>query len=69
MSELLKRLQTGQRHIEEYTRPNADFICPVCNQKSPCYASFVTVMAASMTVKRQRSECAGIAWMLCMDNY
>lgn len=24
MSELLKRLQTGQRHIEEYTRPNAD---------------------------------------------
>ena len=37
MSELLKRLQTGQRHIEEYTRPNADFICPVCNQKSPCY--------------------------------
>lgn len=24
MSELLKRIQTGQRHIEEYTRPNAD---------------------------------------------
>jgi membrane protease subunit (stomatin/prohibitin family) len=45
MSELLKRLQTGQRHIEEYTRPNADFICPVCNQKSPCYASFVTLQA------------------------
>ena len=38
MSELLKRLQTGQRHIEEYT-------CPVCNQKSPCYASFVTLQA------------------------
>ena len=45
MSELLKRIQTGQRHIEEYTRPNADFICPVCKQESPCYASFVTLQA------------------------
>ena len=45
MSELLKRVQTGQRHITEYTRPNADFICPVCKQESPCYASFVTLQA------------------------
>ena len=45
MSELLKRIQTGQRHIAEYIRPNADFICPVCKQESPCYASFVTLQA------------------------
>lgn len=45
MSELLKRIQTGQRHIAEYARPNADFICPVCKQESPCYASFVTLQA------------------------
>ena len=45
MSELLKRLQTGQRYIAEYTSPNADFICPVCKQESPCYASFVTLQA------------------------
>lgn len=72
MSELLKRLQTGQRHIAEYTRPNADFICPVCKQESPCYASFVTLQAGYGSVhdgERQRSEYAEIAWMLCMDNY
>ena len=45
MSELLKRLQTGQRYIAEYASPNADFICPVCKQESPCYASFVTLQA------------------------
>lgn len=45
MAELLKRLRTGHRDITEYTRSNADFVCPVCDQKSPCYASFVTLQA------------------------
>ena len=67
MSELLKRLQTGQRHIEEYTRPNADFICPVCKQKSPCYASFVTLQAGYGSVHDGEKAKVRVCGA-CMDN-
>lgn len=67
MSELLKRIQTGQRYIEEYTRPNADFICPVCKQESPCYASFVTLQAGYGSVHDGEKAKVRVCGA-CMDN-
>ena len=59
MSELLKRLQTGQRYIAEYASPNADFICPVCKQESPCYASFVTLQAGVHDGEKAKARICG----------
>ena len=45
MLEILKLIQMGEQRSVEYTSSNEDFICPACKQKTPCYASFVTLRA------------------------
>ena len=42
---ILKLIQMGEQHSVEFTRADADFICPICKQKAPCYTSFVTLQA------------------------